>query len=738
MTANEKWKIAILGELKSRSIGELLEEHIKIPCILLSSVEKKEVIEEEMVCPHCFGRTKISYPAQRRHTISRKCEHCGKEFENGCYTSEDTASAFVGSTRSYYRDNIVLTRANICGEDGLLYVELQNVTVRYNIDKQRVYVKPNIIGFGFAYAGGRYRYLYGNASRARTANYSNYRHPEFLANDSVFEFATEKKLSYDKFISERNAMRIMYDLELLGNKEYNPGRSILARKAQRFIDENPVSDLEDEMFECPEYLVLKLQKSDHLHNRFYYRGYCNSCGKKYSMTQVGRLYLENRVHKCPECGKGRMLFVDDNGTSREYVVVDTFEDKGAVLRRVDCRYTYLKNHVEIETYEKDRIYVDFSENAQCRLMYIGREQGGVWKARKQDDIPYLTLGRNLIITPKAEEFLKYTGFREYVDTYMQAEAIHSDTLNLIMVTNYLYACSITNCLEKISKLGWAFLCTSYAGDISRDSDVCMDRNGKTIYDVLKLPKRLVNYIAAKENNNPRASDVAKIQNFYAMDQNAMPEDLDWCEEHNVEVGNLRRVIKLLNISVHQAVEYLERVRISQCFIPKSAVIEWYDYLNASQNIQADLSDKTVRYPSSLKREHDRATFKYQVIKDKTKEERFQKICKEYGETYSYESEKFQIVAPKDMQDLFEEGRRLNHCVGSYADRIAEGQTCVCFIRKKSEPDQPYFTVEIAPEEERVRQIHGLSNRNVDRTRDHELFQFLKKWAKAKRINISAM
>lgn len=138
---------------------------------------------------------------------------------------------------------------------------------------------------------------------------------------------------------------------------------------------------------------------------------------------------------------------------------------------------------------------------------------------------------------------------------MQAEAIHSDTLNLIMVTNYLYACSITNCLEKISKLGWAFLCTSYAGDISRDSDVCMDRNGKTIYDVLKLPKRLVNYIAAKENNNPRASDVAKIQNFYAMDQNVMPEDLDWCEEHNVEVGNLRRVIKLLNISVHQAVEY---------------------------------------------------------------------------------------------------------------------------------------------------------------------------------------
>ena len=91
-----------------------------------------------------------------------------------------------------------------------------------------------------------------------------------------------------------------------------------------------------------------------------------------------------------------------------------------------------------------------------------------------------------------------------------------------------------------------------------------------------------------------------------------------------------------------------------------------------------------------------------------------------------------------MQDLFEEGRKLNHCVGSYADRISEGKTCICFVRKKEEPDQPYFTVEVSPFEERVRQIHGLSNRDVDRRKEHNLYCFLKQWAKTKSLDISVM
>ena len=739
MTANEKWKIAILGELRSRSMSELFDKHITLPCILISSMEKKEIIEEVMVCPYCFEKTKIEYPVLKKHTITRTCEHCKREFANGCCTTNESTTAFFDENRGYYHENIVLTRANINGEDGILYVVVQSIDLKYNVAKKKVFLSPNVIGFGFAYVGGRYRYIYGRASRARTANYCSYYHPNFFADDSVVEFATEKEICKEHVLSNRDLMRLMYDLEMTGEKIAVPGRSILARKASRFMDENPIGELPYDIFNNQEYLVLKLRKVDNLTNRYYYKGYCASCDSTYSLKNMGQMYSENRTHKCPNCGKGTMLFVEKDMNLREYSVVDTFGTEGVVVRRFTCYYKYKKKGVEIEPKEAYRIYINFSNNAEWRFNYVEQESDGVWKIRKMDDIPYYYIKeQNLIVTPKAEEFLKYTGFREYVNAYFNDTDYLRETMTMRQLFYYLNACATCTCLEKIAKLGWNRLCASYAESITRENEIGIELNGRTVHEVLRLPKRLVSYITDRVNINPYSSDVARIQSFYAIDENIMPEDLDWCAAHSVDAGNLKRIINMLNISVHQAVEYLERVRISQCFTPKSAVIEWYDYLNASENIQADLSDKTVRYPSSLKREHDRASFKYKIIKDKHKEERFQKICQEYGKIYSYESDKFQIVAPRDMQDLFEEGRRLNHCVGTYADRIADGQTCVCFIRKKSDPDQPYFTVEIAPEEERVRQIHGLSNRNVDRSRDHELFQFLKKWAQAKRINLSTM
>ena len=249
---------------------------------------------------------------------------------------------------------------------------------------------------------------------------------------------------------------------------------------------------------------------------------------------------------------------------------------------------------------------------------------------------------------------------------------------------------------------------------------------------------MINTNANKSNNNPRPAEVLRVQKFYNLDNDVMTEDIDWCMVNSVDVSDIEKICRLLNINVHKACEYLERVRISQCFSPKSAVVEWFDYLIAAQNIKADLSDKTVRYPTSLRREHDRATFKYRIIKDKQKEEKFQNICIEYGKKYSYENEEYLIVPPKDMQDLFEEGRKLNHCVGSYADRIIDSTTCICFVRKANEPDEPYFTVEVSPYEARVRQIHGLSNRLVDHKNEKSLASFLKEWAKKKKLDISVL
>ncbi len=50
--------------------------------------------------------------------------------------------------------------------------------------------------------------------------------------------------------------------------------------------------------------------------------------------------------------------------------------------------------------------------------------------------------------------------------------------------------------------------------------------------------------------------------------------------------------------------------------------------------------------------------------------------------------------PADVKELEQEGRELHHCVASYLDRIVAKETDVMLLRKKSEPDKPFFTIEL--------------------------------------------
>lgn len=52
-----------------------------------------------------------------------------------------------------------------------------------------------------------------------------------------------------------------------------------------------------------------------------------------------------------------------------------------------------------------------------------------------------------------------------------------------------------------------------------------------------------------------------------------------------------------------------------------------------------------------------------------------------------------LVVPRSADDIKAEGEALHHCVGNYVERVAKGETAIFFIRKKEEPEKPYYTME---------------------------------------------
>lgn len=90
-----------------------------------------------------------------------------------------------------------------------------------------------------------------------------------------------------------------------------------------------------------------------------------------------------------------------------------------------------------------------------------------------------------------------------------------------------------------------------------------------------------------------------------------------------------------------------------------------------------------------------------------------------------------IVVPKNLVALIIEGQTLHHCVGSFVDSVSEGKDTIVFLRKKSDVDQPYATINLLPNGKQwfIDQAHTESNGPIT----EEDVTFLKKWGEAKGI-----
>ena len=55
---------------------------------------------------------------------------------------------------------------------------------------------------------------------------------------------------------------------------------------------------------------------------------------------------------------------------------------------------------------------------------------------------------------------------------------------------------------------------------------------------------------------------------------------------------------------------------------------------------------------------------------------------------------YSIISPEETNDLIMEGKQMNHCVGSYIDRVADGTSKIFFLRKKNDLKSPYVTIEL--------------------------------------------
>ncbi|WP_418725403.1 PcfJ domain-containing protein [Dysosmobacter sp.] len=205
----------------------------------------------------------------------------------------------------------------------------------------------------------------------------------------------------------------------------------------------------------------------------------------------------------------------------------------------------------------------------------------------------------------------------------------------------------------------------------------------------------------------------------------VPEDLDDCKAAGLYW--CRWVIEQERAPLLRTVRYLKRQRTKDRRADRPILD---DYWRIARGEGYDLADEHVRFPKDLLRAHDRVAEERRVREEarqaRDRAEKNEKLREAFAA-------RLEALAPLAWQqggilirpcaapeELDAEGRALSHCVATYKDKHASGKTAIFFVRKASEPDKPWFTLELKLDDFTVVQNRGKCN--CARTKAVEAFE----------------
>lgn len=391
--------------------------------------------------------------------------------------------------------------------------------------------------------------------------------------------------------------------------------------------------------------------------------------------------------------------------------------------RAVCRWTAGKK--EIELYERIRAIIP-----------LGETWGKVWYGTIQEadefsqefwDKPH---GRRFVpsyLYPgNLPEMLKAGGLEHSgMDILANADMKFNVNIYIISFRNKPY-------LEYLAKAGL----TRLAADIVNDHWAEINRNGRNLREALMLDG---NHLNRLKTINGGTAILGWLQYEQNNDIRITQESLEWIARKNLKISDCQDILNELE-SVNRMVNYLKKQKIA----PGKFTIMWRDYLRMAREEGYDTTDDIVRFPKDLKARHDQLVEVRNQRKDDKRLEGYKKLDDRIKERlpdmkdYFWEDREYMIIPAGTCKELMDEGRTLHHCVGSsdtYMRKMADGVSWILFLRRKSELEKPYYTIEISLKDDHIIQFYSEYDRQPDKETINDVLNRYKRSIRKKKIKI---
>lgn len=444
--------------------------------------------------------------------------------------------------------------------------------------------------------------------------------------------------------------------------------------------------------------------------------YCTSCELDFELDKEKHLrhkkipiwndkdkVKHNHTVACPYCGK--YIKCKSEGMSRQSlfavqwsVLVQKHEED--VLVRYFChtkdfRINY--RNPEITTMEKFRTvhtaakakdfeWARFKSTYDYRwCIYHDRKYSG-WHFPAETTVPRsAVLYNDNLLETVAGTCMKYSA----VDIYIDKIVNNSMLLNKPWTIDwYFNQYRKTPYLEQLLKIGFY----SIAQSVMEDHNCPEFQNGKTVLETLGINKLQFNML--RKVGDPTVRDVMILRYARAI----TPQEFDILRYVKDDCYD-KMYEKYLDMRPYTTIYKVNKYVDRNCITNQR---DYFDYIRWIREMGYDMRNEFNLYPKDFKRAHDEKSKEYVKFQDKKAREdikRFNKLLKKLrketsdAEPMNLKIEGLFIRLPEKLDELKSEGEFLHHCVGTYRDRVAKGETMIFFIRRENEPEKPYYTLE---------------------------------------------
>lgn len=441
-----------------------------------------------------------------------------------------------------------------------------------------------------------------------------------------------------------------------------------------------------------------------------YYAYCTHCKKEYEIKDISK-YNHKCYTECENCGGREEVRYSRYGRKnmRDAAIFITYEksvkDKDTIVARgFYVARNYSGNYKEVDTkyYEISRHVFEPGKSSMLMRLYAFYSDGG-W-ALKDRNCSWSFNYSNFATFLDRESVLrciKGTRFENFpYEYYLNYEYTYE-------MTDFFYNCNKYPIIEQLYKAGFKTIADYIIKGWSLERTVKWKRNN--IFEFLGI-----NRGQAKEIKSSGIECTPAFLKMYKyIKENKLKYDMEeikklsdnFCIENIDEIKKYSGVKKMISYFEKQYEMNKEKEGLRFISI-RDAYKTWYDYLRDCEKLKMDLSNKSVLMPKDLYKAHQNTIKQIKYEEDKILNKEIEMLAKK-REKYKFEFNGLIIRPAINTKELIKEGAELHHCVGGYAKRYAEGKTTIMFIRKKDEPDKPYYTMEIV--KGKIEQVRG--NRN---------------------------